>query len=245
MQAYNQCDPEEKRNLIAKYKAEGGTKNLAWVTTYVEKAKDQEINDNKVKKGLMLASEILKLNGIPLGHFDTKTEEKVLQGLLEDCYKQFGIDPANPDFPLKEEHPSVPQLNKFFFMKLEQSTTERNVFEHSMDLKMDLQASGMAKALASGAGSSTGAGVVKVENQAYLDLKQEIAIVQSMKTSVEKEFNKTETFFKDLEAEQRDDCKAADEIKNKITALKASQDVGTQHIDGLRSLLKRMRALQG
>lgn len=263
--------------MIAKYKAEGGIKNLAWVTSYVEKAKDQEINDNKVHKGYMLSSEILQLNGIPLGHFDTKTQEKILQGLLEESYKQFGIDQNAPEFPLKQEHPSIPELNKFFYMKLKQSTTDRNIYENSMDLKMDLQNSGLQKALTSGASSSTGEGVVKVENQALLDMKQEITIVQSMKTSVEKELNKTETFFKDLEAEQRDDCKAVlanmkpvfsevnkflenvrkmlveckgmdsdtppTEIKNKIPELKGAQDVGTHHIDGLKSLLKRMRAL--
>lgn len=269
---------EKKRNLIAKYKAEGGIKNLAWVTTYVEKAKDLEITDNHVKKGFMLASEILKLNGFAPGQFDSKTEEKILQGLLKDCYQQFGIDQQNPEFALKQEHPEVPQLNKFWYMKLLQSTTDRNVFESSMDLQMDLQSSGLNKALSSGASSSTGEGVVKVENQPLLDLKQELTIVQSMKTSVEKEFQKAETLWKDLKAEDKDecrvvltnmepvftevntflqkirklmvDCKAFDtaseqtQLKSKIQELKGAIDVGTHHIDGLKSLCKRLRALQ-
>ena len=47
-QAYNSSDVDKKKGLIAKYKAEGGIKNLAWVTTYVEKSKEQEINEIQV-----------------------------------------------------------------------------------------------------------------------------------------------------------------------------------------------------
>ena len=62
-QAYSDSDPEKKKSLIARYKAEGGIKNLAWVLTYQEESKDQEITDHEVKKGYMYASEILTLNG--------------------------------------------------------------------------------------------------------------------------------------------------------------------------------------
>ena len=91
-QAYNSSDVDKKKGLIDKYKADGGIKNLAWVTTYVEKSKEQEINDTQVQKGYFFGPEILNMNGFQPGQFDAKTEHKVLQGILEDCYQTFGID---------------------------------------------------------------------------------------------------------------------------------------------------------
>ena len=108
IQAYNQCNPEKKKGLIAKYKAEGGIKNLAWVTNYVEKAKDLEVTETKITRGYFYASEILRMNGFQQGTLDQKTEQKVLEGLLADCYQEFQVDPSNPPHELKQENKKVP-----------------------------------------------------------------------------------------------------------------------------------------
>ena len=122
-QAYSDSDPEKKKSLIARYKAEGGIKNLAWVVTYQEESKDQEITDHEVKKGYMSASEILTLNGFVANQFDGKTQEAVVKGLLQDCYQSFGIDPKAPGFDLERPHPKLPELNKFWYMKKLLSST--------------------------------------------------------------------------------------------------------------------------
>ena len=268
-QAYSECDPAKKKGLIARYKAEGGIKNLAWVMTYQEESKDQEITDHEVKKGYMYA------NGFLANQFDGKTQEAVVKGLLQDCYQSFGIDPKNPGFDLEQPHPKVPELNKFWYMKKLLSTTDRSISETKMGLQMDMQSQGLSKAL----GGSSGAGpVVKVENQNYLDLKQEITVVQSMKTSLEKEHHKAQTLWDDLKAEAKPEVNAvldnmgkvftevntfltgirkllvdskalntdtkSDNLQNKIQELKGAIDAGTHHIDGLKSLVKRMKALQ-
>ena len=274
-QAYSDSGPEKKKSLIARYKAEGGIKNLAWVLTYQEESKDQEITDHEVKKGYMYASEILTLNGFLANQFDGKTQEAVVKGLLQDCYQSFGIDPKNPGFDLEQPHPKVPELNKFWYMKKLLSTTDRSIGETKIGLQMDLQSQGLSKAL----GGSSGAGpLVKVENQTYLDLKQEITVVQSMKTSVEKEHHKAQTLWDDLKAEAKPEVNAVldnmgkvftavntfltgirkllvdskalntdtetENLQNKIQELKGAIDAGTHHIDGLKSLVKRMKALQ-
>ena len=274
-QAYSESDPEKKKSLIARYKAEGGIKNLACVVTYQEESKDQEITDHEVKKGYMYASEILTLNGFVANQFDAKTQEAVVKGLLQDCYQSFGIDPKDPGFDLEQPHPKLPELNKFWYMKKLLSSTDRSISETKMGLQMDMQSQGLGKAL----GASSGApSFVKVENQPYLDLKQEITVVQSMKTSLEKEYHKAQTFWDDLKAEDKPevrtvldnmgkvftevntfltgirkllvDSKALDtdtdkkDLQNKIQELKGGIDAGTHHIDGLKSLVKRMKALQ-
>ena len=157
---------------------------MAWVVTYQEESKDQEITDHEVKKGYMYASEILTLNGFVANQFDGKTQEAMVQGLLQDCYQSFGIDPKNPGFDLEQPHPKLPELNKFWYMKKLLSSTDRSI---KMGFQMDTQSQGLSKALG---GSSGADSVVKVENQPYLDLKQEITVVQSMKTSLEKEHHK-------------------------------------------------------
>ena len=244
---------------------------MAWVVTYQEESKDQEITDHEVKKGYMFASEILTLNGFVANQFDGKTQEAVVKGLLQDCYQSFGIDPKNPGFDLEQPHPKLPELNKFWYMKKLLSSTDRSISETKMGLQMDMQSQGLSKALG---GSSGAASVVKVENQPYLDLKQEIIVVQSMKSSLEKEHHKAQTLWDDLKAEVTAvldnmgkvftevntfltgirkllvDSKALNtdtdskNLKNKIQELKGGIDAGTHHIDGLKSLVKRMRALQ-
>ena len=147
-----------------------------------------------------------------------------------------------------------------------------------MGLQMDMQSQGLGKALGASSGAGAESSVVKVENQPYLDLKQEITVVQSMKTSLEKERHKAQTLWDDLKAENKPevlpvlenmgkvftevsaflneirkllvDSKALDtdtdkkDLLNKIQELKGGIDAGTHHIDGLKSLVKRMRALQ-
>ena len=160
-------------------------------------------------------------------------------------------------------------------MKKLLSTTDRSISETKMGLQMDMQSQGLSKAL----GGSSGAGpVVKVENQTYLDLKQEITVVQSMKTSLEKEHHKAQTLWDDLKAEAKPEVNAVldnmgkvftevntfltgirkllvdskalntdtetENLQNKIQELKGAIDAGTHHIDGLKSLVKRMKALQ-
>ena len=107
---------------------------MAWLVTYQEESKDQEITDHEVKKGYMYASEILTLNGFLANQFDGKTQEAVVKGLLQDCYQSFGIDPKNPGFDLEQPHPKLPELNKFWYMKKLLSSTDRSISEtHGMD----------------------------------------------------------------------------------------------------------------
>eukprot|EP00434_Breviolum_minutum_P021946 symbB.v1.2.019373.t1/scaffold1582.1/size178113/8 len=214
--AYSDSDPDKKKSLIARYKAEGGIKNLAWVMTYQEESKDQEITDHEVKKGYMYASEILTLNGFVANQFDGKTQEAVVKGLLQDCYQSFGIDPKNPGFDLEQPHPKVPEPNKFWYMKKLLSTTDRSISETKMGLQMDMQSQGLSKALG---GSSGADSVVKVENQTYLDLKQEITVVQSMKTSLEKEHHKAQTLWDDLKAEAKPEVNAVLDNMGKVSTL--------------------------
>lgn len=258
--------------MIAKYKAEGGIKNLAWVTSYVEKSKDQEITDTHIQKGFFYSGEILKMNGFDSNQFDTKTEAKVLEGLLEESYTTFGIDPKTQE--VKIENTKIPQLTKYYYMKATQSTTDRNILEGSMEAKLDLQKDNLNKALGSGASSDP---AVKVENPKYLDMKQEMNIAQSMKSSLEKIFNSTDIMFKDLQAENKPEikplvkqmepvlkeannfietvrkllaeCKSLDTsaeeslLKKKSKELSASSAAGSHHIDGLKSLKKRLQAM--
>ena len=142
---------------------------MAWVVTYQEESKDQEITDHEVKKGYMYASEILTLNGFVANQFDGKTQEAVVKGLLQDCYQSFGIDPKAPAFDLEQPHSKLPHLNKFWYMKKLLSSTDRTISETKMGLQMDMQSQGLGKALGA---SSAESSVVKVENQPYLDLKQ-------------------------------------------------------------------------
>lgn len=261
--------------MIAKYKAEGGIKNLAWVTQYVEKSQDQEINDTLVKKGYFFGAEILTMNGFQSNQFDAKTEKKILEGLLEDCYKTFGIDP-NTTEDLKIENKALPQLTKYYYQKASQSSLDRNILEGSMELKLDLQSANLNKAM--GIASSSANPSVKIENPKYLDMKQELGIAQSMKTSLEKILNSTEAMHKDLEAENKKEtkdmlkqmtpvfkevgtfldtvrkllaeCKSLDattdakDLEKKITDLKAACNAGAHHVDGMKSLAKRLRAVQ-
>ena len=124
-QAYNSCDADKKKSLIVKYKTEGGIKNLVWVTSYVEKSKDQEITDTHVKKRYFYGSEILSMNGFQSNQLDQKTKAKVLEGLLEDYYNTFEIDPANPPLELKQENKKVPQLTKYWYQKASLSSTDK------------------------------------------------------------------------------------------------------------------------
>ena len=165
---------------------------MAWVVTYQEESKDQEITDHEVKKGYMYASEISTLNGFVANQFDAKTQEAVVKGLLQDCYQSFGIDPKAPGFDLEQPHPKLPELNKFWYMKKLLSSTDRTISETKMGLQMDMQSQGLGKALDASSGAPS---VVKVENQPYLDLKQEITVVQSMKTSLEKEHHKARLLY--------------------------------------------------
>lgn len=147
--------------------------------------------------------------------------------------------------------------------------------EHSMELKLDLQSGNLNKAL--GAASSSGT-AVKVENPKFLDLKQELGIAHSMKGSLEKIFNPTDTLHKDWTAENKSETKemlkqmgpvlkeasnfletvrkllaesksmdaSSDpkDLEKKIIDLKAACNAGTHHIVGLKSMAKRLKAVQ-
>ena len=276
IQAYNQCNPEKKKGLIAKYKAEGGIKNLAWVTNYVEKAKDLEVTETKITRGYFYASEILRMNGFQQGTLDQKTEQKVLEGLLADCYQEFQVDPSNPPQELKQENKKVPHLTKYWYQKSTNTSSEQNIKEAAMEMKLDCQSNNLKSALEASSGSSSG--IVKVENPKFLEMKQEMAITQSMKTNMEKVLAATETLHKDLVAENKAEakdllnkmlpvlteagqfldnvrkllaeCKSFDtstdikKIEPKITELKAGASAGAHHIDGLKAISKRLKAIQ-
>ena len=87
-------------------------------------------------------------------------------------------------------------------------------------------------------GGSTGAAsVVKVENQTYLDLKQEITVVQSMKSSLEKERHKAQTLWDDLKAEAKPEVTAVLDNMGKVFT-----EVNT-YLTGIRKLLVDSKAL--
>ena len=109
-----------------------------------------------------------------------------MQGLLEDFYKEFEVDTKNPPFDLKQENKKVPQLTKYLYQKASLSTTDRNIMEASMGMQLDCQSANLNTALG-GAASGSNDGTVKVENPKFLDLKQELNICQSMKTSMERQ----------------------------------------------------------
>ena len=70
-------------------------------------------------------------------------------------------------------------------------------------MKLDCHNANLNKALGAAASSSTGDGSAKVENQIFLNMKQKLGITQSMKNSLEKQVNTTETLHKDMAAENK------------------------------------------
>lgn len=101
---------------------------------------------------------------------------------------------------------------------------------------MDIQTTGLNKALSSGAKGSTES-VVKAENQAHLDLKQEITVVQAMKTSLEKEEHKAETLWNDFKAEDKPEVRSVlDNMGKVFTEVKT-------FLTGIRKLLVDAKAL--
>ena len=98
--------------------------------------------------------------------------------------------------------------------------------EGSMELKLDLQSSNLNKAL--GSASSSGDPAVKVENPKFLDMKQELGIAQSMKASLEKVFNSTDTMHKDLSAENKPETK--DMLKLMIPVFKGQEAFGSVQV---------------
>lgn len=116
------------------------------------------------------------------------------------------------------------------------SSTDRNISESKKDLQMDIQTTGLNKALSSGAKGSTES-VVKAENQAHLDLKQEITVVQAMKTSLEKEEHKAETLWNDFKAEDKPEVRSVlDNMGKVFTEVKT-------FLSGIRKLLVDAKAL--
>lgn len=54
----------------------------------------------------------------------SKTEQKVLEGLLKDCYTTFGIDPSSEG--LVEANANVPQLTKYYYKRAAPTPTSWN-----------------------------------------------------------------------------------------------------------------------
>ena len=125
-------------------------------------------------------------------------------------------------------------MNKHYYMKAKQSTTERNIMEGSMELMLDLQSSNLNKAL--GSASSSGDPAVKVENPKFLDMKQELGSAQSMKASLEKVFNSTDTTQKALSAKNKPETK--DMLKQMIPVFKEVNSF----LDTVRKLLAEWKS---
>ena len=106
--------------------------------------------------------------------------------------------------------------------------------EGSMELMLDLQSSNLNKAL--GSASSSGGPAVKVENPKFLDMKQELGSAQSMKASLEKVFNSTDTTQKALSAENKPETK--DMLKQMIPVFKEENSF----LDTVKKLLAEWKS---
>lgn len=264
-------DADGKRSLIQKYKTEGGIKNLAWVCNYLETSKDEHVESSQVKKGFFYATEILKMNGFDSSSPDSKESKAILDGLLQDCYAEFNIDPTKTE--VKQENKKVPVLTKYYYMKGSQQAVHSSSSNFQMEMNLDLN---LSKAMDAAAGASSSAGI-KVENPTWVLVNKELQLVRPMKDRLEKIFNEAVSCNKDLEAEGKPEalpmlkscqkpfeeagkfqdkvrallaeCKAftvsTDQalLQKKLPDLQACVTAGSHHIEGLKALAKRLKLM--
>lgn len=84
----------EKKALISRFQAQGGLKNLSWAAELKQEAIDSTTVTSNTEKGMFTASQILKFHGLVVGvNITQERQDVVLKELLRENREELGLDP--------------------------------------------------------------------------------------------------------------------------------------------------------
>eukprot|EP00435_Cladocopium_sp_Y103_P026839 s1113_g6.t1 len=198
------------------------------------------------------AAEILKHNGWSWTDIEPADRTKVFEDLLKDCYEREGIT-TQQDPPLKKEHPTNPLLNKYYYIhRPEQAKTKKAEMERS-EVRVDtgdIHVNKMNLALGNKEPE------IKLEPSA--ERLGSWKLVDSSKSKVSKEYEAIISLFNEHQNPGKDMKKILDDLQEGLNRVgkedqaKAKalcqkltdwKEKGSQHLDGLKALKRRIQAL--